>query len=85
MNTRILKEKIIHFNVLYVYFLEDGVVYRGSRKVGRHRYDSSKESSSDLFVLPSSIEKVEHFHGKNRGACSEKTAKALRRYGVEIV
>ena len=81
MNVRIPKEKIIYFNSLYVYFLEEGKVYRGRRKVN---YRSFKEHNIRLTVRQNSIKEIKRFPGKSNMLSTQKTGKILKKYGVEM-
>lgn len=81
--TRIPREKIIYFNLLYVYFLEGKKVYRARRKSTHAR--GAKCFNKGLRVQPDSIEEVKCFWNKSGDGCTDKTAKVLKRYGVEII
>ena len=84
MNVIIPKEKIIYFNILYVYFLEDKKVYRGKRKGNRSKTLSAREHNTNMPVWKNSIKEVKRFAGNVQQGCTLKTAKILKRHGVEM-
>lgn len=82
---KIEKDKIILFNRQFVYFLCGEQVFRGRRKATHQSgLGSSRESNIGLSVLEKSIKHVEYFCSSS-DITSQKNAKILKRYGVEII
>ncbi len=79
---RIPKEKIIAINTRFVYFLENGKVFKGTRKIGRTREGlGCNESSRSLFVIEKSIKKIEGVFRTQ----DTKLLKILQIHGVKII
>ncbi len=79
---RIPREKIIIINPNFVYFLENGKVFRGKRKIAKSRaYLGCLESTRNLLVVEKSIKKIEFINI----TCNSKLVEILKRHGVKII
>ena len=86
MKIRIKKNTVIHFNILYVYFLKNGKVYRGRRGTAHNRGLGCTQSYSDLWAVPSSIKEIKFIKIFSSTSVSKlKTIKALKKHGVKII
>ena len=79
---RIPKKQIIAINTRFVYFLQNGKVFKGNRKIRGHGNRlTSKESTVNPFVVKDSIKKIETIYK----TCDTKLIKILKRHGVKVI
>ena len=81
LHIRIKSDKIIHQNSMYVYFLKNKKVFRGTIKQHSRTRKNSSAWSRNVIIKPESLKEIKEIWN----TCSKETVKVLEKRGIKVI